>query len=310
MAVIELENLVVEYDGFRALDNLNLSIGEERVALLGPNGAGKSTLMKSILGYLQATSGTIKVFGHTLPHNALDVRRDIGYMPEREVVSPHVSSVSFLTHCGRLFGMSRVDALERAHGILNYVGLGENRYRPMGTYSTGMLQRAKLAQALIHDPKLLLLDEPTNGLDPDGRMEMLELVKDIATQRNVAILFSSHLLPDVEHVCSRIVMVNDGKIVQDGSLDSLTVARASTLEIGFWGEGLPLLEKLVESGARYKLLPNGRYVLGVPDTMTGPDIFSRASEMGVQIRHFQQARQTLGEAFVGAIAQPGTAETS
>ena len=310
MSVIKLENLVVEYGDFRALDNVSLTIGEERVALLGPNGAGKSTLMKSVLGYLRATSGSIHVFDHPLPKEALQVRKDIGYMPEREVVSPHVSAVGFLTHCGRLFGMSRVDALERAHGVLNFVGLGENRYRPMGTYSTGMLQRAKLAQALIHDPKLLLLDEPTNGLDPEGRLEMLELIKDIATQRSVSILFSSHLLPDVEHVCNRIIMVNEGHIVRDGALSELTEKRHQTLELGFRGPADTFLSHIKEQGAQCQVLPNGRYLVQLPDSLDGPAIFNMAREQQVQIRHYEQARQTLGEAFVEAIELPGTAEAS
>ena len=304
MAVIELDKLIVQYGAFRAIDNLTLSIGEERVALLGPNGAGKSTLMKSILGYLRATSGSIKVFDHPLPKEALQVRKDIGYMPEREVVSPHVSAVSFLTQCGRLFGMSRVDALERAHGVLNYVGLSENRYRPMGTYSTGMLQRAKLAQAIIHDPKLLLLDEPTNGLDPDGRLEMLDLVKDIATRRKVSILFSSHLLPDVEHVCDRILMVNEGKVVRDAKLEDLTISRSSTLDVGFWGPADALLQRLDTAQVSYRVQPNGRYLIEVSETLNGPPFFQLAQEAQVQIRHYQPARQTLGEAFVDAVEAP------
>ena len=177
MAVIELENLEVRYEDLKALDGVSCAIEGGAVGILGPNGAGKSTLMKTLLGFNRASTGAARLFGLEMPRHALHVRQQLGYMPEREAASPKVSAVSFLTYLGRLFGMSRVDAMERTHEVLNYVGLGENRYRKMETYSTGMLQRVKLGQALVHDPKLLLLDEPTNGLDPDGRLEMLDLIR-------------------------------------------------------------------------------------------------------------------------------------
>ena len=184
MALIELEDVEVYYGDLMALDGVTCAIEHGTVGLLGPNGAGKSTLLKTLLGFNRATKGTVKLFGKEVPAHALEARQQLGYMPEREVVSPKVSAVSFLTYCGRLFGMSRVDAMERMHEVLNYVGLGESRYRKMETYSTGMLQRVKLGQALVHDPKLLLLDEPTNGLDPEGRLELLELIGEVAGKRN------------------------------------------------------------------------------------------------------------------------------
>ena len=178
--MIDLKDVHVSYGKLKALNGVSLSVDTGAVGLLGPNGAGKSTLLKTLLGFLRPASGTALMFGDEMPKHAIAARHKIGYMPEREITSPRVSAVSFLTYCGCLYGMTRVDAMERAHEVLNYIRMGDNRYRKMETYSTGMLQRVKFAQALIHDPKLLLLDEPTNGLDPEGRMEMLELIKELA----------------------------------------------------------------------------------------------------------------------------------
>ncbi len=199
---IRASGLTKTYGQAVAVNQLDLTIRPGQFyGLLGPNGAGKSTLIKTLLGFNRAEQGVVSLFDMTMPRHAIEIRHRLGYMPEREVSSPKVSAVSFLTYCGRIFGMSRVDALERAHEVLNYVSLGDSRYRNMEGYSTGMLQRVKLAQAILHDPKLLLLDEPTNGLDPDGRLEILELIREIASRPGMTVILSSHLLPDVQHVC-------------------------------------------------------------------------------------------------------------
>ncbi len=233
MPVIELKDVVVTYGARRALDGVSFTLDGGAVGLLGPNGAGKSTLLKTLLGFKRAASGEVRVFDRVLPGEALTVRQRLGYMPEREVVSPKASAVSFLTYCGQIFGMTRVDAMERAHEVLNYVGLADSRYRPMETYSTGMLQRVKFGQALVHDPRLLLLDEPTNGLDPEGRLEMLELIRELTRKRKVTVLLSSHLLPDIEHVCDRVVVIDRGRVLKDGYIKDLTAPRRINTPCGF-----------------------------------------------------------------------------
>jgi ABC-2 type transport system ATP-binding protein len=301
MALIELENVEVHYGRLKALDRVSCSVEGGAVGLLGPNGAGKSTLMKTLLGYNRASTGTVRVFGFDMPKRALEVRQRLGYMPEREVVSPKVSAVSFLTYCGQLFGMSRIDAMERSHEVLNYVGMGDSRYRRMDTYSTGMLQRTKLAQALVHDPKLLLLDEPTNGLDPDSRIEMLELIKDIAQHRQVTVLLSSHLLPDVQHVCDRVIIVHKGRIMEQGTIAELTTQYERHFEVRVRENKEQYLAALVEHGFQYTERQNGDLLVMQPEQTSPRAIFEIAQSLNTQVRHFRPARHTLAEVFVDAM---------
>jgi ABC-2 type transport system ATP-binding protein len=274
------------------------------VGLLGPNGAGKSTLMKTLLGFNRASAGTVRILGHDMPGGALRVRQELGYMPEREVVSPKVSAVSFLTYVGRLFGMVRVDAMERTHEVLNYVGLGENRYRKMETYSTGMLQRVKLAQALIHDPRLLLLDEPTNGLDPEGRQEMLDLIADIGSNRKVTVVLSSHLMPDVQHVCERVIMVQHGRIVQDGTIKELTAPRDNQFEVMVHGGMESFLAALAARGGQCVRQKDELMLLEVPEGQNNELLFLAARDASTQIRRIEPAKSSLAEVFMKAMSAP------
>src|SRR6185295_3920190 len=182
------------------------------VGLLGPNGAGKSTMLKALLGFIPPEKGRMQVFGLDVAAQPLEIRARLGYMPETDGHVPGMNAVTFVAYCGELAGLPRADAMQRAHEVLFYVGLGEARYRNVETYSTGMKQRIKLAQALVHDPDLLFLDEPTNGMDPKGRDEMLELVRDLAHNKGVNLILSSHLLPDVEYTCDHVVVMDKGAI--------------------------------------------------------------------------------------------------
>ena len=305
MALIELENVEVRYGDFQALNGVSCAIEEgAAVGLLGPNGAGKSTLMKTLLGFNRASAGSVRILGHDMPGGALRVRQELGYMPEREVVSPKVSAVSFLTYVGRLFGMIRVDAMERTHEVLNYVGLGENRYRKMETYSTGMLQRVKLAQALIHDPRLLLLDEPTNGLDPEGRQEMLDLIADIGSNRKVTVVLSSHLMPDVQHVCERVIMVQHGRIVQDGTIKELTAPRDNQFEVSVHGEMTGFLTALAARGGQCVRQKDDLMLLEVPEGQSNELLFLAARDASTQIRRIEPAKSSLAEVFMKAMSAP------
>jgi len=303
MALIELDNVCVRYDDLVALDGVTCSIDGGTIGLLGPNGAGKSTLLKTLLGFSRAFEGTVRIFDKELPRHSLEVRQQLGYMPEREVVSPKVSAVAFLTFCGRLFGMSRVDAMERTHEVLNYVGLGESRYRKMETYSTGMLQRLKLAQALVHDPRLLLLDEPTNGLDPEGRLELLELIREVAKKRRVTVILSSHLLPDVQHVCERVIMIDGGRVVREGNIAELTALQERVYEVRVRDNKAAFITALEHLDCQCRHRQNGALLIAGPEGMEPALLFRAARDTHTQIRHYRPARLSLADAFMEAVGE-------
>lgn len=297
MAFIEVENLTVSYGDTVAINDISFTLEPGVIGLIGPNGAGKTTLIRTFLGFIRPVKGKIVISGFTLPQEILKVRAIAGHMPEREVVSPKVTAVSFLVYCGRLVGMSYVDALERSHEVLNYVGLQEARYRPMQTYSTGMLQRVKLAQAILHDPKILILDEPTNGLDPDGRLEMLQLIKEIAEQRGVTTILSTHLLPDVQNLCSQIVVLKKGKLVFSGDLQSLIDSRVNHYEVSVQPPIEPFKEELVKMGIKFQELPQDILSLQLPESIEQKEIFHCAQRAGTMVRSFMPAGGSLAELF-------------
>src|SRR5215212_824222 len=229
--VVTLEGVTVTYGKNRALREVTSSFAAGAVGLLGPNGAGKSTMLKALLGFLVPERGRLRVLGLDVAESPLEIRARVGYMPESDSHIPGMNAVSFVAYCGELAGLPRVDAMQRAHEVLFYVGLGEARYRNVETYSTGMKQRIKLAQALVHDPDLLFLDEPTNGMDPKGRDEMLELVRDLARNKGVNVIVSSHLLPDIEYTCESVVVMDKGRVVAQGPIDSLKQPRGQVFEL-------------------------------------------------------------------------------
>ncbi|MCX8064534.1 MAG: ABC transporter ATP-binding protein [Candidatus Hydrogenedentes bacterium] len=297
MAYIEVENLTVTYGDFVAIDNISFSLEPGVIGLIGPNGAGKTTLIRTFLGFLRPQKGKILIGSFRIPKDILAVRTMVGHMPEKEVISPKVSGVNFLVYCGRLVGMSYVDALERAHEVLNYVGLQEARYRPMQTYSTGMLQRLKLAQAILHDPRLLILDEPTNGLDPDGRLEMLDLIREIAEQRGVTTILSTHLLPDVQSLCNQVVVLKKGIVEYCGSLKELIESRVNQYEISVQEPYDGFLSILKNFDIQYEILPQGKISIYIPDSVDHKKIFECARASGTIIRSFSPASGSLSELF-------------
>ncbi len=219
--VVHLDAVSVIYGKNQALKGVSAKFARGAVGLLGPNGAGKSTMLKALLGFVKPTTGRMTVLGLDVAKSPLEIRARIGYMPENDAHIPGMNAVSFVGYCGELAGLPPVDAMQRAHEVLYYVGLGEARYRNIETYSTGMKQRIKLAQALVHDPDLLFLDEPTNGMDPKGRDEMLELIRDLGHNKNVNLILSSHLLPDVEFTCDHIIVMDKGNVVAQGPIEEL-----------------------------------------------------------------------------------------
>src|SRR5215471_2969520 len=254
--VVTLEGVTVAYGNNRALRDVSSSFAAGAVGLLGPNGAGKSTMIKTLLGFLVPEEGQMRVLGLDVAASPLEVRARVGYMPETDGHIPGMNAVSFVAYCGELAGLPRVDAIQRAHEVLFYVGLGEARYRNLETYSTGMKQRIKLAQALVHDPDLLLLDEPTNGMDPKGRDEMLALIRDVADPHRertsgrppISVILSSHVLPDVELACEYVVVLHKGAVATDGPIAALKGDSTRVFELRVKGDEARFIEALREIG--------------------------------------------------------------
>src|SRR5215831_867160 len=246
--LVAFEDLAVSYGAVQALAGVRGAFYPGPTGLLGPNGAGKTTLLKTLLGFLTPDRGSLTAFGFDPRQQPLEVRRRIGYMPEVDCHVPDMTASAFVAFAGELSGLPRDEAISRAHEVLYYVGLGEARYRTLDTYSTGMKQRVKLAQALVHDPDLLLLDEPTNGLDPAGRDEMLLLIRDIATRRGMSLILCSHLLHDVERVCEQVIVLNQGQIARQGEIRELTGARRQVYDVRFKGDAAAVRTDLKDLG--------------------------------------------------------------
>jgi ABC-2 type transport system ATP-binding protein len=303
--VVTLDNVTVTYGKQAALRDVTAAFSGGAVGLLGPNGAGKSTMLKSLLGFLVPDQGRMQVLGLDVATSPQQIRARIGYMPESDSHIPGMNAVSFVGYCGELAGLPKVDAMQRAHEVLFYVGLGEARYRNVETYSTGMKQRIKLAQALVHDPDLLFLDEPTNGMDPKGRDEMLELARDLAHNKGVNLILSSHLLPDVEYVCDAVVVMDKGRIAAAGPIDSLKQARGRVYELRVKTVA-PLeqfISRLQSSGIECQATEEDVMRVFVPGDGGARQLFAMASAAGVQVRHLRPSVQTLEDVFAKAVGE-------
>jgi ABC-2 type transport system ATP-binding protein len=262
-------------------------------------------MLKALLGFVVPEHGRMRVLGFDVAVSPLDIRRRIGYMPESDAHIPGMNAVSFVAYCGELAGLPRVDAMQRAHEVLFYVGLGEARYRNVDTYSTGMKQRIKLAQALVHDPDLLFLDEPTNGMDPKGRDEMLELVRDLAHNKGISLILSSHLLPDVEHVCDEVVVMDKGRIAAAGSIDALKQPRGRVYELRVKtpGDLDAFIERLSSAGLECHATDDDVMRVFVPGDGGARQLFSIAAAEHVQVRHLRPSVPTLEDVFAHAVGE-------
>ena len=302
--LIELKNVSLFYGANAALDNLSIEVQGGAVGLLGPNGAGKSTLLKTLLGFVEPSQGTASVFGLDVKTDPLGIRRQVGYMPEDECLIFGMNAVQLVSYAGELCGMPRRDAMQRAHEVLYYVGLDEERYRPIDGYSVGMKQRVKLAQALIHDPKLLLLDEPTNGMDTNGRDEMLELVKDIAVDKGINVILSSHLLPDVEFACSDIIALSHGSVIIQGEIETLKKNRGQAFDLRVVGDNEAYIAALERHNYRIEVRPD-KHLRATSDNQGETDtkfFFQLAYDTGVQLRQLREVRHSLEDVFAEVIS--------
>src|ERR671938_1058913 len=246
--LFRLSNVTKTYGPITALKQLSVEAAPGAVGLLGPNGAGKTTLIRTLLGLITIDSGSGEVLGMDIRTRRLDIRQAVGFMPEDECLFPAVPGVGFVAYAGELCGMAPADAMQRAHEVLNYIGLDEARYRPVESYSTGMKQRLKLAAAIVHDPQLLILDEPTNGMDPIGRQEILELARDLAHNKGMSLIFSSHLLPDVESVCDHVLVLARGRLLAQGKIRELKQAHERTVELRVKADPARFARRLAEKG--------------------------------------------------------------
>src|SRR5258707_3081263 len=303
-AVVQLDGVTVIYGKNQALKNVSAKFAKGAVGLLGPSGAGKSTMLKALLGFVKPDQGKMSVLDLDVAQAPLAIRARIGYMPESDAHIPGMNAVSFVAYCGQLAGLPAVDAMQRAHEVLYYVGLGEARYRNVETYSTGMKQRIKLAQALVHDPDLLFLDEPTNGMDPKGRDEMLELVRDLARNKGVNLILSSHLLPDVEYTCDQVVVMDKGAIAAAGPIDALKQPRGRVYELRVKAaDAEAFLTRLSAAGLDCHATDEDVMRVSVPGQGGARELFALASAERVQVRHLRPSVPTLEDVFAKAVGE-------
>lgn len=300
-AVIELEGLCVTLGGRPVLLGLDGALTGRVIGLLGPNGAGKTTLVNTLLGFHKPRAGSARIFGFDTNKQATSIRGLVGYMPERDAFIAGMSGVRFLRMMGELAGLPSDQALERAHETMFYVGLGEARYRKMESYSLGMKQLVKLAQALMHGPRLLFLDEPTNGLDPPSRATMLRLIRDIAENTGIHIMLSSHILRDVEICCEEVVILKDGRLVEYCNLEAERRANRNFLEMEIRGNGEPFSKGLVQLGCEVATLNRRRLKAVLPDNVGLADIYQLAHTHEVQIRTLNHKQDSLEDLFFKAM---------
>jgi ABC-2 type transport system ATP-binding protein len=299
--VIELEQLSVTFGKRPILKSLSGALGGRAIGLLGPNGAGKTSLIHTLLGFHPPTSGTARIFGQDITTDAKQVRATIGYMPESDSFIAKMSCVHFVRLMAELSGIPAGHALERAHEALFFVGLGEARYRPVDSYSLGMKQLAKLAQAIVHGPKLIILDEPTNGLDPPTRSRMISLIRQIRDGGRARILLSSHLLRDVEECCDEILVLKDGRIAANCNLEEERKANRKFIELETRGDRTAFVEAIGNLGCEYALSGERRIKLIMNETVEISDLFRLALEHKVQIRRLNYKRDSLEDIFLKAM---------
>jgi ABC-2 type transport system ATP-binding protein len=303
-AVIELDGLSVRFGRNQVLKTLRGSYSGTSIGLLGPNGAGKTTLLHTLLGFHAPSAGGARIFGHDVRRETRKIRGLIGYMPETDAFIAGMSAVRLVRLMAELNGLPPREALERAHEALFYVGLGEARYRKLESYSLGMKQMAKLAQAIVHGPRLLFLDEPTNGLDPPHRARMLKLIQEIRDAGNVHIVLSSHLLRDVEECCDEVLILKEGEVATYCNLEEERRANLKFIEVETQTDNAGFAEAIGALGCEYALLGAYKLKTVLPQGIEIRDLYRVAAERDVQIRRLDYKRDSLQDIFLKAMEAP------
>jgi ABC-2 type transport system ATP-binding protein len=309
VSVIELEDLVVELAGRPVLRSLNARVDSRAVGLLGPNGAGKSTLLQTLLGFHRPAGGRACVFGLDVAKQAREIRSLVGYMPENESFVAGMSAVRFVRYMAELHGLPSDEAMERAHDALFWVGLGEARYRKVETFSTGMKQRVKLAQAIVHGPRLVFLDEPTNGLDPPGRAQMIRLVQELSRGEGVHLVISSHLLRDVEAVADHVLILKGGCLAASCDLAGERATDRRFVEMEVFDDPRAVAGELARQRLEHAPGRRGRLKVVLPPGVPTAELFAAAARAGTAVRRLHVRRDTLEDLFLQAMGD-GAAEAT
>lgn len=299
--IIELDGLSVRFGKQDVLKDLNIKFSGRIVGLLGPNGAGKSTLIQTLLGFCPVAKGTARVLGNDICRDFRRIRAMVGYMPENDAFIADMTAVSFVRMMAELSGLPPESALERAHEVLFYVGLGEARYRKLGTYSLGMKQMVKLAQAIVHGPRLLIMDEPTNGLDPIARQRMIRLIRDIRDSGHMNLLLSSHLLRDVEDTCEEVLILKKGRIVHLANLEEERRANLRFVDIETSRDECGLTAALTDLGCECINVRPGRLKVVLPARFELREIFRIAARLDLPLRRMNYRRNSLEDIFIKAM---------
>jgi ABC-2 type transport system ATP-binding protein len=301
MTILATEGLTRQFPRVTALDQLSVTVGPGVTGLVGANGAGKSTLIKILLGLLEPTAGSAQVLDMDVTAKGAEIRRVVGYMPEHDCLPPDVSATEFVVHMAQMSGLPRTAARERAADTLRHVGLYEERYRPIGGYSTGMKQRVKLAQALVHDPRLVFLDEPTNGLDPQGRDDMLALIRRIGAEFGISVLVTSHLLGELERICDHVIVIDGGKLLRSSAIGEFTQA-TQTIAVEVEEGRDQLAGRLADLGET--ATAHGRLLMV---HVRGPETYDAVRDavcdLDLHLIRLEQGRQRIEDVFRGSAAE-------
>jgi ABC-2 type transport system ATP-binding protein len=299
--LLELDKFTVRYGRHEALNEVSVSLDSKALGILGPNGAGKSTLIRALLGLVPVNGGEAHFDDLDVRREGKRIREMIGYMPEHESYLPGMTAIRFLRFMGEMCGLPAAAAMERAHEVLFYVGLGEVRYRPVDGLSYGLHQKVRLAQALIHGPKILILDEPTNGLDPTARDEMLGLIRDMISHSESKVVMCSHLLKDIETCCEEALVLKKGRVVAAGNIEAMKQTCPNVFEMRIKGNLDRFMAALSELGCECRLGERDALQVTVRDGVTPQAFFEIARNQGTQIRHFYAKKDTLEDVFLKAI---------